>query len=349
MTLDRAKVWEFLEHLGTLNSGAALIGVLAVADRSGLLTALAAEDWVTPAELSRGRFVERYVEEILSALTAGGIVEHNPDDGRFHLPPEHAACLVDPGSPYLMAGWFDILPALMRSVDAVATVTVHGGGVPIASYDDRVVAGIDRANSPSMRILLTRKWLPVLPELVARLEAGIRIADIGSGSGAAALTMARAYPASTVIGYDIDPRAVGRARREANSSDLNNVTFEQLPAELIPDGFDLITAFDVIHDLPDPFRVLSRVKDALLPEGTFFMMEPNAASTLAENMSPYGALLYGMSVLYCLPQSLTSEGPGLGTAWGPERAERLCRDVGFSHFRRLDIENAFSAFYEVKP
>ncbi|HUO46603.1 MAG TPA: class I SAM-dependent methyltransferase [Acidimicrobiia bacterium] len=349
MTLDRAKVWEFLEHFGGLTSGAALIGVLAVADRSGLLAALANEDWVTPAELAQGRFVERYVEEILSALAAGGIVEYDPDGGRFYLPPEHAACLVDPTSPYLMAGWFDMLPALMRSVDAVAAVAVHGGGIPIASFDDRLVAGIDRANSPAMKILLTRKWLPVLPDLVARLEAGAQVADIGCGSGAAALTMARAYPASTVVGYDLDPRAIERARIDARSSDLDNVTFEQLPAEQIPDGFDLITAFDVIHDLPDPVRVLTRVREALHPDGMLFMMEPNAAPTLEGNMTPYGALLYGMSVLYCLPQSLTSEGPGLGTAWGPERAERLCREVGFSHFRRLEIENAFSAFYEVKP
>lgn len=347
MSLDRDKIWAFIDRVGDLTSGTALLGVLAVADRSGLLASWEPDTWVTPQDLARGHFSERYVREILYALASAGIVEH--DEGRFLLPAEHAAVLVDATSPYLMAGWLDFLPAVMKSVDAVAAVTVHGGGVPAAAFDDRVVTGIDRSNSPSIRILLTRRWLAALPDLAAKLERGGRIADIGCGSGAAAATMARAYPQATVIGFDIDPRAIERARLEASTSDLPNLSFEQLPAEQIPDGFDLITALDVIHDLPDPQATLSRVREALSPEGTFFMMEPNAGPELTDNMKPYGSLLYGISVLYCLPQSLVSSGPGLGTAWGPVEAEKYCREAGFTYFRRLDIDNPFSAFYEVRP
>ncbi len=345
MTLDRDKVWQFIDHFGQLTSATALVGVLAVADRSGLLAALAAAGWVTPEELARGRYAPRYVREILLALASASVLEH--DGERFRLPPEHAAVLVDATSPYLMAGWLDLLPALMGTIDAVAAVTVHGGGVPVSTFDDRVVAAIDRANSPSMKILLTRKWLPALPDLVTRLEAGARVADIGCGSGAAAIAMARAYPASTVTGYDIDPRPIERARLEARG--LANVTFEHLPAESLSNGFDLITAFDVVHDLPDPKATLTRVRQALNPGGVFLMMEPNAGPTLAENMTAYGSLLYSLSVLYCLPQSLVGGGPGLGTAWGPVEAEKICRESGFTQFRRLEIENPYSAFYEVRP
>lgn len=346
--LDRDKVWKFIEHFTDLAAGAATLGVLAVADRSGLLTALAGAGWVSPAELADGRFDSRYTAEVLSALAAARVVEHDPETDRFRLPPEAAACLSDPTSPYLMAGWLDLLPAVMGSIDELAAAAVSGGGVPLDSFDDRVVVGIDRSNSPAMRILLTRRWLPALPDLVARLASGIRVADIGCGSGTAALSMARAYPDSTVVGYDIDPRAIERARREAVTSGLDNINFEILSGEEIPGGFDLITTFDVIHDLPDPYGVLVRIRDALNPGGTYFMMEPNAGATLPENINPRGALVYGTSVLYCLPVSQVGNGRGLGAAWGPRQAEDLCRQAGFTQFRRLEIENPYSAFYEVR-
>ncbi len=347
-SVDRDKVWQFLERFTDLAAGAATVGVLAVADRAGLLAKMAETEWVTPLELAGSQFAPRYVEEILSALASAAVVDHDPDNDAFRLPAEHAAVLADPSSPYSMAGWLDMLPGVMDKIDAVAQATVTGGGVDLSSYHDRVVAGVDRANAPAIRILLTRRWLPAMPEVVKRLQDGISIADIGCGSGAAALAMATAYPASRVIGYDIDPRAIERARLQGKASGLDNVSFEVLTGEKIPGGFDLITTFDVIHDLADPEAVLVRIRDALNPGGTYLMMEPNVGASLEDNMHPRGTLLYGISVLYCLPQSLVSGGPGLGTAWGPVRAEQLCRKAGFTHFRRLDIDNPFSAFYEIR-
>jgi 2-polyprenyl-3-methyl-5-hydroxy-6-metoxy-1,4-benzoquinol methylase len=348
-TVDRDRVWQFLEHFTDLAAGAAIIGVLAVADRAGLLAKMAEIGWATPLQLAGEQFAPRYVEEILSALTTAAVVEHNPDTGEFRLPVEHAAVVADPSSPYSMAGWLDMLPGVMDKIDAVALATVEGGGVDLTSYDDRVVAGVDRANAPAMRILLTRRWLPAMPDVVKRLEEGIRVADIGCGSGAAALAMAGAYPASQIAGYDIDPRAIERARIQGEASGLHNISFEVLTGEEIPAGFDLITTFDVIHDLTDPEGVLVRIRKALNPGGTYLMMEPNVGVNLEDNIHSRGSLLYGISVLYCLPQSLVSGGPGLGTAWGPVGAEHLCRKAGFTHFRRLEIDNPFSAFYEIRP
>jgi SAM-dependent methyltransferase len=349
MDLDRSKVWEFIERFVELAAGAGLIGVMAVADRAGLLAELARQGWVTPDELAGDRFTERYVREILAALASAGIADYRQEDGRFRLPPEHAACLTDPTSPYLLAGWLDLLPAAMKSIDRLAEVTVQGGGIPIEEYDGRVVVGIDRANAPSQRILLTRRWLPAVPGLEARLQGGARVADIGCGSGAAALAMARAYPSSTVVGYDVDSRAIQRARAEAAEAGLENVDFVLAGAESLPPGFDLVTALDVIHDLPNPKATLINIRESLSPEGLLMMMEPKVGPRLADNFSPRGSLLYAISVLYCLPQSLTGEGPGLGTAWGPVAAEALCREAGFSSFHVLEIDNDFSSFYEVRP
>jgi SAM-dependent methyltransferase len=346
--VDRAIVRDFMERFEELASGAAAIGALAVADRTGVLEAMAGRGSVTVAELSADRFAPRYVEEILAVLAAAGVVEYEASTGRFRLPDEHAACLADPDSPYSMAGWLDLLPAGMTAIDRISQATIHGGGVPIDEFDVRAVAGVDRLNSPGTRILLTKRWLPAMPDVVARLEAGARVADVGCGSGAAALAMASAYPLSTVTGFDVDQRAVARARDRAAQSGLSNLSIELMPVAELPTGFDLITTFDVIHDLPHPIEALGRIRSALIQGGTYLMMEPAAEPSLVDNFNPRGILTLGSSLLYCLPQSLVDNGMGLGAAWGPIRAEQLCRQVGFTRFELLPIENPYSNFYRVE-
>lgn len=331
-----------------LAAGAATIGALAVADRAGLLAEMAGRGRLTIEQLAGDRFGARYVEEIMATLASAGVIEYHPEDDTFLLPEEHATCLTDPGSPYLLAGWLDAIPAGFAGVDAVASATRSGAGIPLAEFDERIVAGIDRLNSPGIRILLTRRWLPAMPDVVAKLETGGRVADVGCGSGAAAATMARAFPNSTVVGFDVDPRAIARARAQATGSGLSNLAFEMIAGEEIPGRFDLVTTFDVIHDLPNPRGVLDRIRAALNEDGTYLMMEPAASPRLEDNFSARGTLLYGFSLLYCLPQSLENNGAGLGALWGPMKAEELCRSVGFSRFETLPIDNPYSSFYRIR-
>ncbi len=349
--MDRDEVWRFLEQFTEMAAGATTVGLLAVADRSGLLGRMMGADAATTAAIASAAGLQpRYVEEILSGLAAAGVVEYDADANTFCLSDEAAACVADESSPYFMGGWLDMIPALLAVVSQVAVATQAGGGVDFSDFGDDMVVGIDRANGPSMRILLTRKWLPVMPDVVARLQSGARIADVGCGSGAASLAMAGAYPRSTVTGYDSDARSILRAAARAEKTGLENLSFENLIAVDLPlePPFDLITTFDVVHDLADPLAVLQRIRGALTPGGTYLMMEPDAAPDLADNLSPRGALLYGISTLHCMTQSLAAGGAGLGAAWGPVRAEELCREAGFSRFQRLDIDNQFSAFYRVE-
>ena len=90
----------------------------------------------------------------------------------------------------------------------------------------------------------------------------------------------------------------------------------------MPAGFDLITTFDVIHDLPHPVEALgsdphrARRRRHLPDGGT------GRRASLVDNFNPRGVLIIGFSLLYCLPQSLVDGGLGLGAAWGPVRAEQ---------------------------
>ena len=350
--MDRQVVWEFMERFVDMAAGSATIFTLAVADRSGLLTVLGSSDPVTAAQAADvGSLDVRYVEEILSQLAAAEVLEYDPDAGTFLLPPERATVIADDSSPYAMTGWLDMLPTAGNFIDEIAEATRHGGGVPAERFGERMVHAVDRANAPSTRILLTRRWLPTMPDVVERLDRGIRVADVGCGAGTAVLTMAGAFPASRFTGYDVDPRAVAVATEKAAESGLANLVFEVRSATDIPTDppFDLITAFDVVHDLADPASALARFREALAPDGTFLMMEPAVATALEDNIEPRVALLYGVSLMFCMTQSLAAGGAGLGTAWGPAQAENLCRDAGFGHFRRLPVENPFSAFYQVRP
>ncbi|HBZ69964.1 MAG TPA: hypothetical protein DEP35_09605 [Deltaproteobacteria bacterium] len=350
--MDREKVRAFMEQFMGMTTSAALLAVTEVAGRTGLLATLAGQGpRALGAIAADSGLNERYLREILSALAAGGILHYDPAGETFELTGEVAACLADEKSPYFLGGWTQFVPALYRAIPGVARAMREGGGVSYAEFGSEAVEAIDRANSPGMRVLLTRKWLPTLPHLVKRLEQGARVADIGCGSGTSTLTLAKAYPRSQITGYDIDATALARGRSAAEREGLANARFEQRSAEDLPrePSFDLVTAFDVVHDLARPRVVLRRIREALASDGTFLLVEPAAGDSLAENLHPGGALLYSVSTLYCMTVSLSQGGEGLGAAYGPKRAEALCRDAGFASFRRLDVENPFNAFYEVRP
>lgn len=344
--MDRDRIAAFLDRFVGYASGATTMALLVVAERSGLLEWLARNRGGTAGEIASGAGLqERYVREILSGLAAAGAVDWDPDAGSFTLPPEHALFLTDEESPYFMGGWFDMVPTLIAQVEGVTRATREGGGVFFEDFGADMVRGIERGNTPSQRVFLTQRWLPAVPGMVDRLTAGIRVADVGCGTGTAARLMAEAFPSSHVTGFDISPESLEVARERANTS---NLEFVEAGAESIPvdPPFDLITSFDVIHDLADPLAGLTRIREALADGGAYLMMEPNVSSRLEENLNDRAALLYGVSALHCMTQSLAVGGVGVGAAWGREMAEDYAGRAGFSAFIPLDeITNKFSAFY----
>jgi SAM-dependent methyltransferase len=349
--MDRDRIDAFLDRFVGYASGATTMGLLSIADRIGLLAWMGDHQTGTVEEIAAGADIdERYTREILSGLAASGAIDYDPESRAFTMSPEHALFLADQNSPYFMGGWYDMIPAVMTQIDAVAEAAKDGGGVPFPDFGDGMIRGIDRGNSPSQRVFLVRRWLPAVPELVERLEAGLRVADVGCGTGTAAIAMAQAFPASQVFGFDVSDESLDVARSRA--VEVPNVEFVRHGAEDIPvdPGFELVTTFDVIHDLADPMAGLVRIRAALRPDGQYLMMEPNASSYLENNLNNRAAMLYGVSALHCMTQSLAIGGEGLGAAWGREMAEDYAREAGFSGFQPLeDITNKFSAFYLLTP
>ena len=105
-------------------------------------------------------------------------------------------------------------------------------------------------------------------------------------------------------------------------------------------GWDLVTSFDVIHDLPDPLGALTHIRSALSAGGTYLMVEPKVADELQDNLAnPFARMLYGMSCLHCVPQSLAQGGSDLGACWG----EKLVGDVGTALAGALSADASTSA------
>lgn len=330
-TVDEQLVEKFAgELIGHYTSGMVTM-MVDIGHRSGLFEA-AAEGPATSEELAdRAGLNERYVREWLGSVVSAGIFGYSPRTSTYTLPPEHAACLTGPGSANL-ATVAQINTHLGKHLHQVATAFRDGGGVPYSEFRPEFTDVMDSLSRGTYDELLVNAWLPLVPGLTKRLVQGIRVADIGCGTGHAVVTMAAAFPASTFVGYDIAEEALERGRAEANERGLTNVVFEaQDAATLVPETpFDLVTSIDAIHDQVDPVGAVRSIFEALVPGGTYVMVEPAASSNLEDNVSnPFAPWIYGVSTLHCLTVSLAHGGAGLGTAWGEQRAREMLTAAGF--------------------
>jgi SAM-dependent methyltransferase len=175
--------------------------------------------------------------------------------------------------------------------------------------------------------------LPLVPGLVERLEAGIDVLDVGCGRGHAVNLMAKAFPASRFAGYDFSEEGIEGGRAEATALGLANARFDVKDVATIdePGAYDLITAFDSIHDQARPRAVLAGISRALRSDGVFLMVDVAASSNLEENLEhPLGPMLYTISCMHCMTVSLAYGGEGLGAVWGEQKARELLAEAGFT-------------------
>jgi 2-polyprenyl-3-methyl-5-hydroxy-6-metoxy-1,4-benzoquinol methylase len=204
-----------------------------------------------------------------------------------------------------------------------------------------------------MRANLVPVIIPELEGVAAKLAAGARVADVGCGSGAALVEMAKANPRSDFHGYDSSEVAIGLGKRLIEPS-FRNVRFHRATAEELPaDGsFDFVLTWDCLHDMTDPAAAMRAIRSAIKPDGTWLIVDVNAKPTPEENYGhPLAAPLYSFSVLDCLAVGTAAEGgAGLGTLGLPEPLVRkMTSEAGFSRLSARDFGNPVNAFYEVRP
>jgi SAM-dependent methyltransferase len=297
----------------------------------------------TSAEIANATNLnERYVREWLGAMVTGKIVEYNPVTSRYWLPPEHAAFLTRDSGIDNVAVFMQYISLLGDVEQKIIECFRKGGGVPYSAFPRfQQLQAEDTARVFDARLI--DQIVPLVGGLGKRLRAGIDVLDVGCGQGHAINLMARNFPNSRFTGYDISKEGIQAAREEAKQIGLTNVKFEVNDIASIDEHekYDLITAFDVIHDQAQPAKVLKGIYNALRNKqegeeeerggGIFLMQDIAASSKLEENMeNPLGPTLYSISTMHCMTVSLAYNGEGLGTVWGRQKAEEMLKEAGFS-------------------
>jgi SAM-dependent methyltransferase len=334
-------------------AGAALNCALVVmGDKLGYYRTLADNGPSTPAELAeRTGTDEHYAREWLNAQAAGSFVAYDPTTGRYHLPPEQVVALTDESSPAFVGGLFQIAHGTACDASRIIDVARTGDGVGWGDHNTDVHTGCERFFRPTYAANLVDGWLPALDDVVAKLNSGARVADIGCGHGASTILMAQAFPASTCHGSDGHAGSITTAHeRAAESGGVANVTFEIANADAFTGGpYDLITMFDCLHDMGDPIGAARHIREVIADDGTWMIVEPAAGDHVEDNLSPIGRLSYGFSTLLCTPSSLSQPvGLALGTQAGPARIRDVVSTAGFTRFR-LAAHTPFNNVFEVRP
>lgn len=325
--------------------------MVALGDHLGLFPALAQAP-ATSAELARRTGLQpRYVAEWLAGMTAAEYVAYDPTDALFWVTPEQAAVLADDTSPVGLAGLFHEMPGAWAVFGDVTQAFRCGGGVTLDRYPPAWWDGMERFTGTWFHNLLLSEWIPAADGIAATLAEGAHLADIGCGRGRALITLLQAYPDVTAVGYDLSTAQLEGARRNAEQAGVaDRVRFQQRDtADGLDDRFDVITAFDVAHDLADPDAVFRSIRQALRPGGSFLLLDFKVADRLEDNIGRIPAMFYGFSLTYCLTTSLAHDGEALGTCGLPESEVRTrCDKAGFATVDVVPFDNPFNVLYQAK-
>lgn len=332
----------FAANFAQMLNHAAIVTMVSIGHRLHLFDVMATLPPSTSEEIAAScGLSERYVREWLAVMTTGGIVDYYPENRLYALDGAHASCLTRAATPNNLAVTAQLLP-LMGSVEQRLLACFRTGeGMAYGDYPCFHQTMAEDSYQTVVSALFDH-ILPLVPGLSERLRKGIDVLDAGCGGGQALLAMAQAFPASRFTGYDLCEEAFTGTRQQATALGLTNLVFEARDLLTFdePGRYDLVTTFDAVHDQPDPAGLLRGIARCLRPGGVYLMQDIAGSSYLEKNLDhPLGPLLYSISCVHCMPVSLGQGGPGLGTLWGEEYAERLLRQAGFRSIQATHLEH----------
>lgn len=336
----RAEAFAF-KMMNLLNTGSLAL-MISIGHRTGLFDTMASlEPSTSQAIAEAANLNERYVREWLGAMVAGEFVTYNPDTKHYALPREHAAFLTRQAAPDNIAVTTQYFAIMGGVENQIVECFKNGGGVPYSEFHRFHEVMAEESNQTTVSGLFTG-ILPLVPGLTDRLNAGISVVDVGCGRGRALTEMAARFPKSSFVGYDLSTDAVAEASAAAVSGGLSNIRFAALDLTnwSETDAYDLVTAFDAIHDQGHPDRVLANIRQALKSDGVFLMQDIAASSEVHKNVDhPLGPFIYTISCLHCMTVSLAQGGAGLGAAWGEELATKMLAEAGFGRVSVTQLDH----------
>ncbi|MDP6377386.1 MAG: class I SAM-dependent methyltransferase [Pseudomonadales bacterium] len=328
--------------------------MIQIGDRLGLYKTLAGAGPVTAAELAGiSGLKERWLLEWLRGQAAARLLDYH-DEERFELNPVGAAVLADEENSLAFAAGAFAGGTPPETVDKLVEAFRTGIGLSYEELGPNAAHRTERMLGPWTKQSLVPQILPALDGVVEKLEVGAVAADVGCGGGIAVSTLAQAFPNTTFHAYDPSTHAIERCQAKVANYDLDNLEAFVAGGEQLPDvpTYDFVITFDCIHDMTRPAEVISRIRQALKPDGTWLIKDIRSQPDFKANMrNPLLAMFYGFSVSACMSSALSEpNGAGLGTlGFNPDVAERMVREGGFTRFHEHDFEDPSNLYYEVRP
>lgn len=335
--------------------------VIALGERLGYYRLLAGSESLTPPGLADASgTAPRYAREWLEQQAVTGLLEvldpgQKPDARRYRLKPGVAGVLADPDQLTYLAPLARQLATAARQIPALAEAYRSGGGLPWTAHGPDMRESEADLNRPGFLRLLAGDWLAALPEVRQRLRGAppARVADIGCGAGWSCIGLARGFPMLRVDGYDIDPASVELARRNIAAAGLaDRVCVYRADITAIRDRgpYDLITGFECLHDMPHPVPALAAMRRLAGEAGTVLIADMKAADRFTVPGDDLERLLYGFSLLICLPDSMSTPGStGTGTVLRPGAVRDYAVQAGYTRVDTLPIEHDLWRFYHLHP
>jgi SAM-dependent methyltransferase len=332
------------------------LAAIHIGSELGWYRALAEAPATAPELAERTGTAPRYAREWLEQQAVAGFLTVDdeaaaPDERRYTLPDAHRPVFVDRDDLAYMPPFVQQALVFGRNVPRLLEVYRSGGGLSWAEMGEARSAQA-AGNRAYFLGPMASQDLASVPEIDAALRAGGRVADVGCGMGWSAIGIARAYPQARVDGYDIDEPSVEQARRNAEEAGVaDRVRFTTVDAAAAGEqgGYDLVTAFECVHDLPDPVGVLGAMRRMVRPGGTVLVVDEKVAERFTAPGDAVERLMYGFSVTCCLPDGLsTRPSAGTGTVMRPATLERYAREAGFAGVDVLPIEHDVFRFYRLR-
>jgi 2-polyprenyl-3-methyl-5-hydroxy-6-metoxy-1,4-benzoquinol methylase len=324
-------------------------------DRLGLYEALA-DGKTAQAELAAATGTDRrYLREWLEQQAVTGLIEvddaSKPEhERRYRLPDGYAEVLVDRDDASYMAAFARMMAGLVRPLPRVIEAFRTGEGIPYADFEPDFLEGQGDMNRVQFINFLASDWMPGLPDVHRRLQAGGRIADVACGTGWSTIALARAYPQAEVHGLDLDEASIELARANAAQEGMK-IPFEVRDAADpgLRGGYDLVTCFEAVHDMARPVESLRGMRSLLANSGVLLIADERVAEEFTAPGDEVERLMYGFSLFHCLAVGREEQpSAATGTAMRPDTLREYAEGAGFTRFEVLPIENDFWRFYRLE-
>src|SRR5688572_818456 len=351
-----AFIRRFLEYAaGTFNFFAIYIG-----ERLGYYRALADGTLTSSTLASHTNTHERYAREWLEQQTVAGIVEVEDEtldasQRRFRLPLGHVEPLVERDSLNYMVPLTRLMAGAVRPLEPLLEAYRTGSGVQFSEYGSDLREGQAEINRPAFLYQLSQEWLPSMADVHARLQSDppARVADIGCGYGWSSIGIARGYPNVHVDGFDLDEPSIEVARENARHHNVTErVNFQVRDAgnPALAGQYDLVTAFECVHDMSHPVEALRMMRQLAGEHGTVLIVDERVGDRFTAKGNDVEWMMYGWSILHCLPVGMVNPpAAGTGTVMRTDTLKNYAMESGFSNYEILPIENFFFRFYRLTP